>query len=49
MQLIDQTKKIEEDEKKKRVEEAKRTFAMTNSHNSFVANSKPFMEKRRFA
>lgn len=39
----------EEDERKRKTEEAKKKFAQANSHKDFSANSKPFMNAIRFA
>ena len=38
---------IEEEERQKRIEEAKNKFATSNSFKDFCANSKPFMDTAR--
>ena len=45
LEILDQTAAIEEEEKKKRIEEAKHSFATANNFKDFCANSKPYMNK----
>lgn len=49
VRIVSQTEKKEEEEREKRIAEAKRKFAESNSHKDFSANSRPFMNNIHFA
>lgn len=49
LQTLDISKQIEDDEKNKRIQLAKNVFAASNSCNDFLANTKGFMARTKFA
>lgn len=49
IQITDMTKQEEDDSKKKRIEDAKKKFAAYNAHGDFGANTKPYMNRTKFA
>jgi len=49
LQIVDKTDQIQAELKQKRIDEAKKKFALSNSYSNFYANSKLFMNPTKFA